>query len=141
MSCSSAASCKAVGNYSYGTGSGASSLSRTLIESWNGKTWSVASNPSPAVAYLYGVSCSSATSCKAVGNYAMASGLRRTLVESWNGATWSDVLNPSPGVAYLYGVSCSSPRSCKAVGNYAKSSGLSPTDPLVEFWNGTAWST
>ena len=66
-----------------------SDLRRTLVESWNGTAWSVVASPSPSVAFLYGVSCPSARSCKAVGEYANNSGAVRTLVESWNGTAWS----------------------------------------------------
>jgi len=138
VSCSSARSCVAVGNYSNGTGSASSTLPRTLVESWNGTAWSVVPGPSPSVAYLYGVSCASARSCKAVGDYAARSRLRRTLVESWNGTSWSVMQGPSPSVAYLYGVSCVSAMSCKATGEYANYSGVVRT--LVESWNGSAWS-
>jgi hypothetical protein len=131
-----------VGNYSYGgTGSGSSSLTRTLVESWNGAAWSVAPGPSPSVAHLYGVSCTAASSCTAVGDYTSNSGLSRALIESWNGSAWSIVPNPSPAVADLYGVSCISASSCKAVGEYTSNSrGAVPSDPLVESWNGTAWT-
>ena len=87
--CLSAKSCVAVGNYSNGTGSGSSTLSRTLVESWNGIAWSVVAGPSPSVAFFYGVSCSSARSCKALGEYANNSGVVRALIESWNGTAWS----------------------------------------------------
>ena len=140
VECSSARSCVAVGNYSNGTGSGSSILPRTLVESWNGAAWSVVPSPSPSVAYLYGVSCASARSCTAVGDYATKSQVRQVLVESWNGTSWSTVANPSPFAAYLYGVSCASARACKAVGEYSANGGASPTDALIDSWNGTAWS-
>jgi hypothetical protein len=89
VSCSSARSCAAVGNYSHGTGSGSSGLGQPLVESWDGTAWSVVPTPRPAVAYLYGVSCSSARSCQAVGDYAGNRGLSQTLVESWDGTAWS----------------------------------------------------
>jgi hypothetical protein len=60
VSCSSARSCTAVGNYSHGTGSGTSGLSLPLAESWDGTAWSVVPAPRPAVAHLYGVACTSA---------------------------------------------------------------------------------
>jgi hypothetical protein len=138
VSCSSDRSCVAVGNYSYGTGSAASTLSRTLIESWNGTAWAVVPGPGPSVAYLYGVSCVSARSCKAVGDYRISSGLRRALVESWNGTSWSVVPGPSPSAGYLYGVSCVSVRSCEAVGESANVTGT--VQALVESWNGRVWS-
>ena len=140
VECPSARSCVAVGNYSNGTGSGASILPRTLVESWNGTAWSVVPSPSPSVAYLYGVSCTAARSCTAVGDYATKNHDRQVLVESWNGTSWSTVTTPSPFAAYLYGVSCVSARACKAVGEYSGKDGAGPTDVLIESWNGTAWS-
>jgi hypothetical protein len=79
-----------VGEYaSKSTGAGPTGA---LIESWNGATWSVVPGASVTVAYLYGVSCVSGRSCKAVGEYDSSSrGARPTasLVESWDGAAWS----------------------------------------------------
>jgi len=141
VSCSSYRSCTAVGNYSNGTGSGSSTLPGILVESWNGATWSAVPAQSPSVAHLYGVSCATARSCKAVGDYASGSGLVRSLAASSNGSAWSLVPSPSARVSYLYGVSCATADSCKAVGQYTNSrSGVSPMDALVESWNGTAWS-
>ena len=42
-----ARSCVAVGSYSNGTGSASSTLGRTLVESWNGRAWSVVPVASP----------------------------------------------------------------------------------------------
>jgi IPT/TIG domain len=72
--------------------------------------------PSPP-ASLQGISCTSASSCVAVGN----------VIEQWNGTTWSVV--PSPA-ASLAAVSCTSTSFCMAVGTN-----------IIEQWNGTTWST
>ena len=50
VSCASAASCTAVGNFSYGTGSGSSILPRALVESWDSRSWSIVPLRSPSVA-------------------------------------------------------------------------------------------
>jgi hypothetical protein len=113
---------------------------KTLIESWNGSTWSVVPSPNPAagrlgVNYLDGVSCVSASACTAVGFYWTNSRrVPRTLTESWNGTAWTIVPSPSPGRGsnYLSGVSCTSAAACTAVG-YG-------TGPLIESWNGSTWS-
>jgi hypothetical protein len=140
VSCVSAKSCMAVGNFSTGTGSGASTLPRALAESWDGRAWSAVTPPGPSVAYLYGVSCLT-TFCRAVGDYSRGIGPVGALVESWNGQAWSFGASSSPAVAYLYAVACASATSCKAVGEYTNgTSGASPTDPLIESWNGVAWS-
>jgi hypothetical protein len=137
VSCVSATSCKAVGYYGINN-----SLPRTLVESWNGTAWSLQSSPSIGTGtnYLLGVSCVSATSCKAVGYYNNSSNVYRTLVESWNGTAWSIQSSPNNGTGRnaLSGVSCVSATSCKAVGGYAPAAGYART--LVESWNGTAWS-
>lgn len=137
VSCTSTTSCVAVGS------SSPSTVSDTLIESWNGSTWSVSHSPNPGTdEYLNGVSCTSTTSCMAVGS--TAANIRtapRTLIEAWNGSTWSVSPSRNPGsyADSLNGVSCSSASSCHAVGMYF-------TDPdtihtLAESWNGDTWST
>jgi hypothetical protein len=150
VSCPAAASCFAVGNYST---SAALSNERTLVEQWNGSTWSIVASANPAGtgdAELLSVSCSSATSCFGVGDVASKSTFG-TLAEQWDGASWvivetPDPLGPptaaratphldsgfstSPG---LSGVSCVSATDCFAVG-------ISSAGNLVEQWNGTTWS-
>ena len=137
VSCVSASACTAVGWHGPGAPTGPS----TLVESWNGATWSVVPSPNPVAGgggILSGVSCVSASACTAVGT---ADG--GTLVESWNGATWSVVPSPNPapgGALYnnvLDEVSCVSSSACTAVGDYVKGSFVKT---LVESWNGTAWS-
>ena len=140
VSCVSAAACTAVGYYVTRSVGG----SKTLVESWNGTSWSVVPNPSPAGRYndLDGVSCVSAAACTAVGYHTTSSGrIYRTLVESWNGTSWSVVPSPSRGSggSYLDGVSCVSAAACTAVGYGAGSSG-GAYRTLVESWNGTSWS-
>jgi hypothetical protein len=76
--CVSATACTAAGNYYTSSG-----RSRTLIESWNGTSWSIVPSPSRASgSSLDGVSCVSATVCTAVGSYINTSGASRTLIES-----------------------------------------------------------
>jgi hypothetical protein len=135
VSCTSSSTCVAVGYYTNGSG-----VEETLIESWNGTSWSVASSPSPGSVSnsLNGVFCTSANNCVAVGSYANGSGSDESLVESWNGTNWSVTSTPDPGSGgnTLYGVSCTSSSDCVAVGNDVDGS----TQTLVESWNGTAWS-
>jgi hypothetical protein len=134
VSCVSAAACTAVG-YDYE----APTLEQTLVESWNGATWSVVPSPNrPQSNDLVGVSCVSATACMAVGSHGDHR-VNRALTESWNGATWSLVTSPNPGTTHdaLVGVSCSLAAACTTVGTY---SGASVVKTLVESWNGTRWS-
>ena len=128
VACPSANACVAVGYYA-----DASSNNQTLIEWWNGATWSIVSSPSPDAHYnnLGGVACTSVANCVAVGSSGSPA---QTLVESWNGSAWSVVPSPDgTGSNYLGSVSCPLPTSCMALGAAA---GL----PLFESWNGSAWS-
>ncbi len=132
VSCTNSTSCLAVGNYSAEPNGG----NQTLVESWDGTAWSVVPSPSPGTSdsILTGVSCTSSTSCVAVGYYSNGSA-NLTLVESWDGAALSVVPSPNPGTFpagnSLNGVSCTSSTSCVAVGL--------GNQTLVETWDGTAW--
>jgi hypothetical protein len=133
-----AGSCQAVGYYNI------SGTTRTLIESWNGTSWSIVPSPNNggAGSFLVAVSCHRASSCQAVGQYGDASlGHNQTLIESWNGTTWSIVPSPDIGtnVNGLLGVSCQSPNLCEAVGAYLNAS-LGQYQTLIESWNGTSWT-
>jgi hypothetical protein len=76
VSCTSAASCTAVG-------ASVDYLALTLIESWNGTRWSVAHSPNRGNAdYLVGVSCPSANTCTAIGLTMNPRLGTKTLVES-----------------------------------------------------------
>jgi hypothetical protein len=57
--------CTATGYYEKTSGS-----HDTLAEQWNGKSWTIQSTPNPTGAggsFLYGISCSSASACTAIG--------------------------------------------------------------------------
>jgi hypothetical protein len=64
LSCTAATACTAVGSSYPSTGS-----IITLAEVWNGSTWTLQSTPNPAAtaSFLAAVSCTSSTSCSAVG--------------------------------------------------------------------------
>jgi hypothetical protein len=109
VSCASATDCTAVGSYS--TKSGFS----TLAEHWNGSTWAIQPTPTPSgvsKSELLGVSCPSATSCTATGDYRTSSGFYQALAEHWNGSTWAVQSTPSMPSS-LDAVSC--PRSPAAL--------------------------
>lgn len=129
VTCISATSCRAVGAYGDGV-DGSKRSQRTLVEAWDGKSWKIERSPNRGtfVSALSGVSCITATSCKAVGHYQQIStGAWRTLVESWNGKTWNIVSSPNPATGTLDGfygrhgsglhaVSCFATTGCIAVG-------------------------
>jgi hypothetical protein len=83
---------------------------------------------------LSGVSCTSTTTCMAVGYYDDSVGGSLPLAELWNGSGWT--IEPTPNRGYgskLQDVSCTSSQWCMAVGTYAGGY-------LAEEWNGTTWS-
>jgi hypothetical protein len=135
VSCSSPTSCVAVGDYlkpNVGF--------QSLIESWNGTSWSITPSPNQGSSgnFLYGVSCTSSTNCVAVGKYVNASFMDQTLIDSWNGTSWS--ITPSPDQVsggQLDSVSCTSSTNCVAVGESFEQAGA---QTLIESWNGTSWS-
>ena len=139
VSCTSTTNCVAVGGYRIANGL----TDRTLIESWNGITWSTASSLSPGSTYnaLQSVSCTSATDCTAVGGYRSGDSLPdQTLVESWNGSTWKVVPSPNPlpsGGGEFTGVSCTSSTNCVAVGG--GSDGTYRSTTVTEMWDGASW--
>ena len=150
VSCPSATSCFAVGQFK-----DASGPQKTLIEHWNGSSWTVVGHPklTGGNRYLFAVSCASSTSCVAVGKHSVTGGgelscepeldcSATTLVEQWNGKHWTVLASPNgPFPAFqstLTGVSCASATSCIAVGT-ASPRGTWGT-MLTERWNGKQWS-
>jgi hypothetical protein len=107
----------------------------SLAQACNGPcqlpVWSIAGTPNPTETLnsdFWGVSCSSAAACTAVGEYEKekAPNVHLTLAESWNGSEWQLQSTPNPGAAKdstLYRSSCTSALECTAVGYYLNSSG------------------
>lgn len=135
VSCPSPTRCVAVGYRTIGPG-----YTAGLIETWNGRTWSITGSPThPGARFssLAGVACSSTTSCEAVGSYETANGAAYALAEEFNGHRWvvDGVAQPrgaaTPSIA-LSGVECLTATSCVAVGRYADASHVTRT--LVERW-------
>ena len=99
----------------------------TLMEIWNGSSWSVTPSSNFGGAglgnYMYGVSCVAATSCAAVGFYFTNSSNLDTYQNAaftWNGTAWvmavpADYAYASPE-AGQQAVSCISDWACMSVG-------------------------
>ncbi len=145
--CVSATYCVAVGSDTAGTSVPPFTEGDTLIETWDGESWSITPSPdvggSGSVDVLDGVSCVTATDCLAVG-YDSAGGpgaVRATLIETFDGTSWSIVASPDVGGSShsdaLNGVACLSVTDCLAVGD--DDNGTTEV-PLVESYNGTSWS-
>jgi hypothetical protein len=139
VSCGSASACMAVGDYYETTGN-----EKTLVERWNGSSWSIVTSPNPSEAKgfvnLTDVSCVSPNSCFAAGYFAsnVSGGLpleTKTLAETWNGSSWSIQSSPNaPSQHYnaLVGISCTSSIACTAVGSATSSLSGRPVAQLAE---------
>jgi hypothetical protein len=94
VACVSSADCYAVGTISK---SDSSTPWLSLVEHWNGQTWSVVASPSTNFAtFLNDVACAGPSTCFAVGSSGGQTGGSATLVEQWNGSHWSIVASPNP---------------------------------------------
>ncbi len=126
----------AVGNFS-----NIGSLEQTLTLHWNGKKWSHIKSPnvSSQDSELMAVAAVSPTDVWAVGDSHTTS--FQTLTQHWDGHKWSVVSSPNPGAQFneLFGVAAVSTTDVWAVGSFAPQ-GFSPSQTLIEHWNGTTWS-
>ena len=140
VSCASPARCAA-------TGVSAGGPPLAVVESWNGRAWSMrkgAAVPGDIGAVQTGVSCPSAGSCAAVG-FGMYSTATVSFSEIWNGKNWRDAAVPLPGggtsSSHLWGISCATVNRCVAVGDtelYVK--GVNTGKPAAVIWNGKTWT-
>lgn len=117
---------------------------KTLLEHWNGSTWSIVSSPNT---HLYGnllgaITAISAKNIWAVGySFNQSGSAVQTLVEHWNGSTWSIVASPNPIGSVdtqFRGVAATSASDIWAVGQ--QDTGHQSFQVLIEHWNGTQWS-
>jgi hypothetical protein len=140
LSCASATSCTAVGHYASPSGQ----FQFPLVERWDGAAWTIQAIPRPGRSShtgLDGVSCRTATSCIAVGQYTNSGGAIVTLAEHWNGTAWQVQSTPNPAgsaLSQLDGVWCTSATICTAAGNYRGPGGVEMT--LAEVRNGSTWA-
>jgi hypothetical protein len=145
VSCTSTRSCLAVGEFLPPDG-----RSLPVTERWNGATWTRVVSQDPGElgegVRLPSVSCASAPSCVAAGEFELGGiGRPATYVEQWNGTSWKIVKSADPTRSYsaLEGVSCRSATSCVAVGRYQKPRSrfdFGPTMTLAERWDGKRWA-
>ena len=99
---------------------------------------------------VLGSTCANALQCWAVGVSIRSIGgpgsTFAPLVETWNGTSWTLNATPAPLPAGngggFFGISCVNGSDCWAVGTELNetANGGNPVGPLIENWNGTAWS-
>ena len=125
ISCVSASYCWAAGYYYPSSGPG---IAQNLFLNFDGTSWTSSApsasdddSPSQNGNILAAVSCTSDTSCWAVGSY-NTDELTATLVDAWDGTSWALVANtPNAGTDEnneLLGVACAGAGDCAAVGDY-----------------------
>ncbi len=138
-SCTGRGICIAVGGYENRSGTQV-----PLVEARVGTGWRMQATPVPSGAIfsnLFGVSCTAADTCTAVGYYTDAALHIHPLAERWNGTSWTIQSVPSPAghpESGFFAVSCPAANACTAVGAQTGSTGT--TTSLAERWNGTSWS-
>jgi IPT/TIG domain/Fibronectin type III domain len=117
----------------------------TLAEHWNGSAWTKVTTPNgPGVSgdnVLDSVAATATNDAWAVGITRPSNpGAFSPLTEHWDGTSWTIVANANPpsGSNSLYSVKGDSSSDYWAVGRTWQSS--TSATPLVEHWNGTAWT-
>jgi hypothetical protein len=119
VTCTGNTNCWAVGQ----TGTG------TLIEHYNGSSWTVVASPSPTVHdELISVTCTGPSNCWAVGLTFPPGTIAADLIEHFDGTSWSVVTGPGTG---LYGVACVNSSDCWSSGNYRNA---------IEHFDGVTWT-
>ena len=125
LDCASASSCVAVG-----TQAQRDNAHRTLVETWDGTSWTIQPAPSPSgttSAELQDVACPAPDACLAVGWFRDSEENDHPLLERWDGTSWT--IQPAPlQSGAVSSISCTSTTACTAVGSA----------PIR--WDGSTWS-
>jgi hypothetical protein len=151
VSCPSATACVAVGEYTDSAG-----FDQPVVDTLSGGTWTSAEGALPGdaatdstvvhpFAYLYSVSCTSSTSCVAVGAYRNTSGDNAAFIATLSGTTWSAQPAPLPANAGTFGsllttVSCSSATLCAGGGYYRDNTSGEPFNGLLVTLANGVWT-
>jgi hypothetical protein len=117
-------------------------LPSTLIERWDGTTWSVVPSPDGSGQgsnLLFGVSSTGPDEAWAVGTYQVKNTIFLPLTEHWDGTTWQIVPSPPLSSSYteLNSVFSLSAADVWAVGSYFNDNAARLT--LAQHWDGTGW--
>ncbi|HJT54995.1 MAG TPA: hypothetical protein VJ761_00760 [Ktedonobacteraceae bacterium] len=111
---------------------------QTLIEHWDGTSWSVIPGVNPGTDEgLFGVAVVSTSNVWAVGYYVNRH--EQPLIEQWNGTSWSVVASPKLGAdgGGFLGITAISASDIWAVGSHGINQYTQ--NVLIEHWNGTKW--
>ncbi|HKP54967.1 MAG TPA: S-layer homology domain-containing protein [Chloroflexia bacterium] len=121
-------------------------ISQTLIEHWDGMSWSVVPSPNTGGLLdnrLLSIEAVSSTDAWAVGYYYDEDAIARTLTLHWDGTDWRVIDSPNNGDEtrnnYLYDLAVVSSGDIWAAGYYLNPNGL-PRSLLLR-WDGSQWTT
>lgn len=120
---------------------------QTLVEQWNGTSWTMVASPNgtgSSDSSLSAVTAVSPNDVWAVGTFQDANGTYRSLAEHWDGTAWAIVASPNPTDpsfpnTFLRSIVAVSSSDVWAVG-YAESAPMTSAHPVIEHWNGSAWA-
>jgi hypothetical protein len=142
-SCTAANSCLLGGVYRSAAGNGVA-----WVEHFDGAHWRLVTTPAPTPAagyfdYVNSISCSSATSCAAVGESGKTGSAFGAFTEVLSGTAWK--LAPVPGWpagqdTTLATVTCLSATQCIAAGGYGTYRYWTTGTAAIATWNGAAWA-
>ena len=130
---------------------------QTLIEHWDGSTWTVVTSPNPGGAansnaenFLTSVAAATGTDPLAVGVYRPGVTSNKTMVLQQSAGKWNQSPTPNPGQpsdSYLSGVTehatakpTSNPPDAWAVGEYTNPASPNATETLVLHNTSTGWT-
>ena len=114
---------------------------RTLIQRWDGRSWTIVPSPNPSErgvgSNLLSVAAASSTNVWAVGDVDTGDFVMGTLAERWDGASWRAVESPTVQEgALLDDVAVDGSGAAWAVGWQQASETL---QPLAMRWTGSRW--
>jgi hypothetical protein len=153
VTCTGPTLCWAVGYGDTVSDGGTSKAVATLVEAWDGVSWSRRPSPNDGTGdnALNATSCTSAGHCWAVGYWSKGTGdsaasSSQNLFLTWDGGSWriasgtqgSDDNAPRLNLNSLSGIDCLA-STCWAVGGYSSGSG-SAYKTLIAVWGGHSWA-
>jgi plastocyanin len=120
-----------------------SGANKTLIEHYDGTSWTIVPSPNPpsAASYLSTVAAVATDDVWVAGHYLDNTGIYRTLVEHWDGTSWTIVSSPNVGNGdnSLNGIAAAGPNDIWAVG-YQSSAPGGASSTLVLHFDGRSWT-
>jgi hypothetical protein len=128
--------------WAVGEAEGGRGVFRTLVEHWDGRTWTVvpAPNPGPAGNQFYAVDAVSPDDVWAAGQQLTGRAPDEGLVEHWDGRSWSVVPLPSASASVLLsGIAATADGQVYVAGEADSPAGGGR--PLIEYYAGGTWQT